>query len=208
VKSTVSKAGANRKVHVSARKTQKNDSLEGLKKAFLIGLGATVMTAEKLKDAVTDLVDEMVARGDIKPNEAKKVAEDLKKRFQSSKSDFDSTLRKAIASASQTIGKVASDLKKATSKKPAAKKAAAKKAAVKKPVAKKAAAKPAVKKAAVKKAAAKKPVAKKAAAKPAIKKAAVKKPVAKKPVKTVKAPVSKPPAVESKPTVQEAPATA
>ncbi len=163
VKSAVSKASTNGKAHVSPRKTQKNDSLEGLKKAFLIGLGATVMTAEKLKDAVTDLVDEMVARGDIKPNEAKKVAEDLKKRFQSSKSDFDSTLRKAIASASQTIGKVASDLKKAAGKKTTAKKPAVKKAAAKKPVAKKAAAKPAVKKAI-----AKKPVAKKAAAKPTV----------------------------------------
>lgn len=72
------------------------DSMSALKKAFFIGLGATVMTGEKLRDAVKELVDEMVAKGDLHPEEAKKVAEDLKRRFLEGKTDMEDGIRHTV----------------------------------------------------------------------------------------------------------------
>lgn len=94
-------------------------SIATLKKAFLIGLGATVMTAEKLRDAVKELVDDMVARGDIKPDEARKIAEDLKRRFLESKTTMEESLRQAVDSTRrktlETLGKATRSLEGALS---------------------------------------------------------------------------------------------
>ena len=53
---------------------------ESLKKAFLIGVGASVVTAEKVGDFVRDVVDDLVDRGEITAIDARKLAYDLKQR--------------------------------------------------------------------------------------------------------------------------------
>jgi polyhydroxyalkanoate synthesis regulator phasin len=123
-------------------------SIAALKKAFLIGLGATVMTAEKLRDAVKELVDDMVARGDINPAEARKVAEDLKHRFLDSKMTMEEGLRQVVDGTCrktlETIGKATKSLEDALSASAPARNAV-KKPAAKKPVKKAAAPKTAKK---------------------------------------------------------------
>jgi polyhydroxyalkanoate synthesis regulator phasin len=77
-------------------------TLEMVKKAFLVGLGATVLTAEKVKE----LIDELVERGEINQQEAKGFAEDLKTRAVKEREQFehqvkeqvDSTLKKTLDS--------------------------------------------------------------------------------------------------------------
>lgn len=71
--------------------------MEALKRAFLIGLGATVMSAEKLRAAIRELVDDMVARGDVRPEEARQLAEDLKQRFLEGKAHFERGVQQVLA---------------------------------------------------------------------------------------------------------------
>jgi polyhydroxyalkanoate synthesis regulator phasin len=65
---------------------------EALKKAFLIGVGATVVTAEKVKE----LVDELVERGELSQNEAKSFSEDLKTRALKEKEQFESRVKETV----------------------------------------------------------------------------------------------------------------
>lgn len=68
------------------------NTMESLKKAFLIGLGATVMTAEKVKE----LMDEMVERGELSHQEAKSFGEDLKARAVKEKEQFEGRVKETV----------------------------------------------------------------------------------------------------------------
>src|SRR5690348_10085314 len=70
-------------------------TLNSLKKAFLIGLGATVATAEKIKD----WADDLVARGELSQSEAKAFTEELKERAVKEKEQWEGKTREAIDSA-------------------------------------------------------------------------------------------------------------
>ncbi|MBY0403350.1 MAG: hypothetical protein K2X66_05595 [Cyanobacteria bacterium] len=63
--------------------------MEILKKTFLIGLGATVTTADKVKE----VIDELVERGELSQHEAKAFGEDLKARAVKEKEHFESKLK-------------------------------------------------------------------------------------------------------------------
>jgi polyhydroxyalkanoate synthesis regulator phasin len=65
---------------------------ESIKKAFLIGLGATVMTAEKVKE----LMDELVERGELSQQDAKSFGEDLKNRAVKEKAQFETRVRDTV----------------------------------------------------------------------------------------------------------------
>lgn len=161
----------------------KSGGLESLKKAFLIGLGATTVTMERAQE----LVNDMVSRGELGQGEAKKFAEDLKKRAVQEKASFEARLQELVEghlkAALRKMGLATqADLeslrqemggKVEKPRKPMARKA--------KPVAKKTASRTVAKKAASKPAA-------KATAKPVAKKA---KPAAKKPVAGKKAPAKR-----------------
>lgn len=148
--------------------------LDLMKKTFMIGLGAAVMTAEKVRDTVKDTVDELVARGVLKPNEAQQFADDLKKRMMSEKTTLDKILKDRVEGtlkqAIHALGLVTrKEMNEAVKKARQGKKSPAKPVAAKKPVVK---AKKVLAKAvtANKKPIAKKVAAKKPAAKPAIRK--------------------------------------
>ena len=115
-------------------------SVESLKKAFLIGVGASVVTAEKIGDFVRDVVDDLVARGEMTSVDAKKLSEDLKKRAvnvqkQAKKEggSLQKNVESAVKSAVRSLGLATQDdlkklrgelgLKKAAPKQPLAKKA-------------------------------------------------------------------------------------
>lgn len=68
------------------------NTMESLKKAFLIGLGATVMTAERVKE----LMDEMVERGELTHQEAKSFGEDLKVRAVKEKEQFEGRVKETV----------------------------------------------------------------------------------------------------------------
>jgi len=162
---------------------RQQELVETLKKTFLIGLGATVMTGDKLKDAFRDLVEDLVAKGQLSALDAQRLAEEFKNRITSEKTVLDQlvkttlegSLKKTITSlgvlTKDDLGKMFTPKSSPEAKKPAAKPAAKKAAPAKK------AAKPAPKKA-------------KPAAKP-VKKAAPAKKVAKPAPKKAK-PVQKP----------------
>src|SRR5690348_8945168 len=88
-KSSNSSKGASKKAASSTHNTSEKDPL---KKAFLIGLGATVLTAGKVTDAMKELVDDLVAKGHVKPQDAKKFAEDLKGKFNQEKNQMEASL--------------------------------------------------------------------------------------------------------------------
>jgi polyhydroxyalkanoate synthesis regulator phasin len=67
-------------------------TLDSVKKAFLVGLGATVVTAEKLKD----LVDDLVEKGELKQQDAKGFADDLKARALQERESFEQKLREHV----------------------------------------------------------------------------------------------------------------
>src|SRR5690242_706251 len=115
-----------------------------LKRAFLIGLGATVSTAEKLGKSIKDLADELAARGDIKAADVKKLVEELRKFAEATvqKSTGTKTTTKKTAAKKPAVKKKKpvkkntsekNGVKKAATKKPTAKKATTKKSAAKKP---------------------------------------------------------------------------
>jgi polyhydroxyalkanoate synthesis regulator phasin len=62
---------------------------ETLKKVFLMGLGATVLTAEKIKD----LVDELVSKGELTQEEGKKFGDDLKARALQEKEQMEQKIK-------------------------------------------------------------------------------------------------------------------
>jgi polyhydroxyalkanoate synthesis regulator phasin len=67
-------------------------TLEPLKKAFLIGLGATVLTAERVKE----LMDDLVARGELSQNEAKQFGDDLRERAIKEKELFEGRVKEVV----------------------------------------------------------------------------------------------------------------
>lgn len=72
------------------------DSKEMLKKTLLMGIGATVLTAGKLKEALQETVDEWVDKGHVKPQEAKAIIGDTLKRLEKEKSAFEAQLQKTV----------------------------------------------------------------------------------------------------------------
>ena len=66
--------------------------MESLKKAFLIGLGATVLTAEKVKE----LMDELVERGEMSQQDAKNFGEDLRTRAIKEKEQFEGRVKEQV----------------------------------------------------------------------------------------------------------------
>ena len=69
-------------------------TLETIKKAFLVGLGATVLTAEKVKE----LIDELVERGEISQQDAMGFAEDLKHRAVKEREQFEHQVKDQVES--------------------------------------------------------------------------------------------------------------
>lgn len=67
-------------------------SKDVLKKVFLIGVGATVVTAEKIKE----VVDELVEKGELSQQEGKSFAEDLKTRAVKEKEHFESRVKDTV----------------------------------------------------------------------------------------------------------------
>jgi polyhydroxyalkanoate synthesis regulator phasin len=65
---------------------------ELLKKVFLIGVGATVVTAEKVKE----VVDELVEKGELSQTEGKSFAEDLKARAVKEKESFEAKVKETV----------------------------------------------------------------------------------------------------------------
>lgn len=63
-----------------------------LEKVFLIGLGATVTTAEKVKE----VVDELVERGELSQQEGKSFAEDLKAKAVKEKDQFETKVKETV----------------------------------------------------------------------------------------------------------------
>lgn len=123
---------------------------DGFKKAFLIGLGATALTVEKLQE----LANEMVVKGEMSQKEAKTFKDGLKTKMKEEKAMWEGKLKETVENALHTaiksLGLVTKDdLKKelanlkadkspkaataAPAKKPAPKKAPAKKKPAAKP---------------------------------------------------------------------------
>lgn len=171
---------------------RQQELVETLKKTFLIGLGATVMTGDKLKESFRDLVEDLVAKGQLSALDAQRLAEEFKNRINSEKTILDqlvkSTLEGSLKKTITSLGVLTrDDLGKMFSAKaaPAASKPAAKPVAKANP-----AAKPAKKAVPAKKAAKPAPKKAKPAAKPAKKAAPAKKAV--KPAAKKAKPVQKP----------------
>ncbi len=68
------------------------DPFELWKKAFLVGLGATAMTVEK----VQEFVNEMVERGEMTQKEAMSFSEDLKNRAMKEKEAVETKLHDIV----------------------------------------------------------------------------------------------------------------
>lgn len=178
---------------------RQQELVETLKKTFMIGLGATVMTGDKIKEACKDLVEDLVAKGQLNTLDAQRLAEDIRSRIDSERtvldqmvrSTLEGTLKKTITSLGvltrEDLGKVFVSKSTPAAKAPAAKKTPT--VAKAKPTAKKAAVKPTKKAAATKSAPKKAAPAKKA--KPAVKPKAAKKPAKAVPKPTKKASLSK-----------------
>jgi polyhydroxyalkanoate synthesis regulator phasin len=66
--------------------------LEAIKKSFLIGVGATVSTAEKVKE----LIDDLVERGELTKKDAKTFGEELKKRTLQEKEVFEKRVKETV----------------------------------------------------------------------------------------------------------------
>lgn len=77
------------------------DPLEMLKKAFLIGLGATAVTVEKAQE----LANELVARGEMTQKEATTFSEDLKTRAVKEKEQFEAKMKESVDSYMKTAAK-------------------------------------------------------------------------------------------------------
>lgn len=71
-----------------------NTTMEILKRTFLIGLGATVVTADKVKE----LMDELVERGELSQQDAKSFGEDLKTRALKEKEQFETRVKETVDS--------------------------------------------------------------------------------------------------------------
>src|SRR5688572_5164247 len=76
-----------------------HDAYAVLRKAFLIGLGATAMTGDRLRASMKELADDMVARGDIKSADVKNVVEDIKRRFADAKAEVEKLTRRVGSAA-------------------------------------------------------------------------------------------------------------
>jgi len=89
--------------------------IEMLKKTLLAGVGATVVTAEKVEGALSDLVE----RGRLSADEARaaanKVAEESKKEFEEARSSlselFDEMLERANVASKRDLDKLEARLK-------------------------------------------------------------------------------------------------
>ncbi len=68
------------------------DPFELMKKAFLIGLGATAVTMDKAQE----LADELVKRGEMTQKDAKGFTEDLKERAVKEKEQFETKMREQM----------------------------------------------------------------------------------------------------------------
>ncbi len=77
-----------------------NPTLEMMKRLFLIGVGATVTTAEKMRDATRDAIDELVEdlieKGSLSQKEAQSFADELKNRAEQEKNQIETTVKAAI----------------------------------------------------------------------------------------------------------------
>lgn len=71
---------------------ESKDPFEMWKKAFLIGLGATAVTVEK----VQELVNELVERGEMTQKDAKSFSEDLKNRAMKEKEQFEAKMKETV----------------------------------------------------------------------------------------------------------------
>jgi polyhydroxyalkanoate synthesis regulator phasin len=69
-----------------------NPTVETLKKIFLIGLGATVLTGEKIKEMVTELVN----KGELSHDDAKNFGEELMQRAVKEKEQFESKIKDSV----------------------------------------------------------------------------------------------------------------
>ncbi|MBY0449380.1 MAG: hypothetical protein K2X01_01980 [Cyanobacteria bacterium] len=73
-----------------------NPTLEMMKRLFLIGVGATVTTAEKMRDAMDELVEDLIEKGSLSQKEAQSFAEELKKRAEQEKDQVETSVKAAI----------------------------------------------------------------------------------------------------------------
>lgn len=69
-----------------------SDPFETIKKAFLIGLGATAVTVEKAQA----LADELIARGEMTQKDASSFTEDLRNRAVKEKDLFESKVKENV----------------------------------------------------------------------------------------------------------------
>lgn len=74
------------------------DPMEMWKKAFLVGLGATAATMEK----VQELANELVERGEMTQKEAMGFTEDLKKKASKEKDVFETKVKETVDSYMKT----------------------------------------------------------------------------------------------------------
>ncbi|MBZ4665325.1 hypothetical protein [Mahella sp.] len=64
-----------------------------LKKAFLIGIGAMAATGEK----IDELVDELVAKGDVTAEEGKKILDQYKEKVKANQQDISSKAKEELS---------------------------------------------------------------------------------------------------------------
>lgn len=64
-----------------------------LKKAFLIGIGAMAATGEK----IDELVDELVAKGDVTAEEGKKILDEYKEKVKANQQDISSKAKEELS---------------------------------------------------------------------------------------------------------------
>jgi polyhydroxyalkanoate synthesis regulator phasin len=64
-----------------------------LKKAFLIGIGAMATTGEK----IDELVDELVAKGDVTAEEGKKILDEYKEKVKANQQDMSNKAKEELS---------------------------------------------------------------------------------------------------------------
>ncbi|AEE97052.1 phasin family protein [Mahella australiensis] len=64
-----------------------------LKKAFLIGIGAMAATGEK----IDELVDELVAKGDVTAEEGKKILDEYKEKVKANQQDMSNKVKEELS---------------------------------------------------------------------------------------------------------------
>lgn len=77
------------------------DPFEMWKKAFLMGVGATALTVEKMQE----LANELVERGEMSQKDAMSFSEDLRSRAMKEKEQFESRMKESVESYMKTAVK-------------------------------------------------------------------------------------------------------